>query len=146
MAVGGGGVEALFYRGPITPGDVASWLEPGVLEDGGSGGGGGVPSYIFLTSNVVVDTAVAGTTIGTLSVIGLTGFSYSIIYDPGGLFAISGSDLVTGVNLSSANDGMQPVVIQAFDGVTTYKYGYVIFVIPGAAPPTFVPTYYIYGF
>lgn len=40
MAVEGGGVEALFWRGPITPGDVASWLSPGVLKDGGTGGGG----------------------------------------------------------------------------------------------------------
>lgn len=42
MAVGGGGVEALFYIGEITPGDVASWNAPGVLEDGGANGGGGV--------------------------------------------------------------------------------------------------------
>src|SRR6516225_3220616 len=41
MAVGGGGVEALFWKPPVTPGDVVSWYLPGVLMDGGAGGGGG---------------------------------------------------------------------------------------------------------
>ena len=42
MAVGGGGVEALFYHGPITAGDFAAWESPGVLIDGGTGTTGGV--------------------------------------------------------------------------------------------------------
>jgi len=44
MAIGGGGVEALFWRGPVTPGDLASWESPGVLQDSGisTTGGGGV--------------------------------------------------------------------------------------------------------
>lgn len=65
MAVEGGGVSALFYRGVITPGDAASWHSPGVLQDGGTGGGAPADAdYLVKTANgslsaerVVTDTA-----------------------------------------------------------------------------------------
>jgi len=132
MAIGGGGVEALFYRGPITPGDVASWESPGVLIDGGTGGGGSVPASIYLTKNVAYDNASVGAVIGDLSVIGDVGFSFSIIYNPDSLFSISGSSLEVAADLSTF-DGMNPVVIRATDGMTTYNNGFVIFVIPFVA-------------
>lgn len=65
MAVGGGGVSALFYNPPITPGDVASWFASGVLQDGGAGGGGGMSiggtvtggtagSVLFINPNTIL--------------------------------------------------------------------------------------------
>lgn len=54
MTVSGGGVEALFWRGPVTPGDVASWLSPGVLTDSAAGSGSGFmaqPPYYFPHAN-----------------------------------------------------------------------------------------------
>src|SRR6516162_2784359 len=64
MAVGGGGVEALFWKPPVTPGDVVSWYLPGVLMDGGAGGGGGGMS---------IGGAIVGGTPNTALFVGPTG-------------------------------------------------------------------------
>jgi hypothetical protein len=70
MSVGGGGVNALFFIGPITAGNVASWASPGVLQDGGAPSSGtvssvglGLPTSVFSISGSPVTTA--GTLTGT---------------------------------------------------------------------------------
>jgi hypothetical protein len=148
MAVGGGGVEALFYRGPITPGDVASWESPGVLVDGGAGGGsGGLPESIFLSSNAIQHNAGIGASIGTLSVVNGTGsYILSLAYNPGSLFTVVGTTLEVAADIS-ADDGMNPIVVKATNGgiSPTFFYGIVVFVFPPIVAG-YVPTYYIYGF
>jgi len=147
MAVGGGGVEALFWRGPVTPGDVATWLEPGVLVDGGTGGGSGsIPESIFLSSNAIQDTAGIGDAIGDLSVVNGTGsYILNLTYNPGSLFTIVGSTLEVAADIS-AHDGMNPIVVKATNGISLpFYYGIVVFVYPPVVSG-YVPTYYIYGF
>src|SRR6516162_6340545 len=65
MAIGGGGVSALFWKPPVVPGDVAAWLEPGVLWDGGAGGGGG--------GGMSIGGAIVGGTPNTALFVGPTG-------------------------------------------------------------------------
>ena len=125
--------------------DVRTKLNDVIDIANAAGGGGGMPPYVFLSCNVVEDNALAGTVVGTLSVIGLSGFSFSLTYNPSGKFSISGANLQAAVNLAAADDGMKPVTIRAFNGVTRYDYGYVVFVIPSVTIP-YSPTYYIYGF
>lgn len=36
MGISGGGVEAIFWRGPVTPGNMVGWASPGVMQDGGA--------------------------------------------------------------------------------------------------------------
>jgi len=51
MAIGGGGLSALFWVPPVTSGDLTAWLSPGVLEDSGTPIGGGGSGRTALTTN-----------------------------------------------------------------------------------------------
>jgi len=75
MAVGGSGVEALFWKGPVTPGDLASWAEPGVLQDSGGTSSGGLNWTLPNPSNFN-DPGTAG----------------EISYDPSGNFYLCYAD------------------------------------------------------
>jgi hypothetical protein len=84
----------------------------GLIARSAMGGAG-----VALSNATVAANATIGTTVGTLSVVGGTGtYTYSLTSNPGGLYAISGSNLNVAAALSP---GTTPVTVQAAGGVPT---------------------------
>lgn len=76
-------------------------------------GGGG--TYIALSGDTIPDDASVGDDIGELSVVGGNGtYTFSIVNDPSGLFAIDGTAFEVGAALTA---GTYPVEIGADNGV-----------------------------
>jgi hypothetical protein len=101
---------------------------------------------IGLSSTSIGEAAAIGATVGVLSVSGGTGtYTFTLTSNPGGLFAISGSNL----NVAAAlTPGVKPITVQAAGGVPTpLSQAFAITVTATVVtPPASNPTYYFLGF
>lgn len=98
---------------------------------------------IALSSATVPSTASIGTTVGALSVVGGVGsYTFTLTSNPGGLFAISGSNLNVAAALSAGSDA---ITIKADNGAgSVVIQPFLITVTPPAV--TYVPTFELLGF
>lgn len=96
---------------------------------------------IQLSAATVLNNATVGTTIGTLSVLNGSGsYTFTLTSNPGGLFAISGSNLNVAAALSIGSD---PITVHADNGAGSVLNGvFLITVLNGS----FVPTFELLGF
>lgn len=86
---------------------------------------------IHLSNATISDNAAIGTTIGVLSVTGGTGsYTYTLVSNPGTLFAISGSNLNVAAALTAGSD---PISIKADNGAgSTVTQPFLITVTPSS--------------
>ena len=100
-----------------------------------------VTSYIVLSNNVINASAVPGSLVGVLSVIGGSGtYTYTLTSNPGGYFAISGSNLNPALTVTA---GTYPITIQANNGAgSIITMPFIVYVTPSG----YVPTYELFGF
>lgn len=89
----------------------------------------GAVGGIMLSSLNIDDNAPSGATVGTLSATSRTGeqWSYSLVNDAGGMFAISGEALIVG--LTPLDHGSAPapeITVAATDGIRTIRKTFVI--------------------
>lgn len=102
--------------------------------------GGARGPHIVLSSATIASTASIGTTIGTLSVQGGSGtYTFTLVSNPGALFAISGSSLNVAAALSPGSD---PITINANNGAGSNFNTSFLITVTGA----FVPTFELLGF
>lgn len=81
----------------------------------GSRGAGG--PRIAITASRVLESAVSGSTVGVLSVVGGTGvYTFTEIADPDNKFVISGSNLNTNAALSFATNASHTITVRADNG------------------------------
>jgi len=74
-------------------------------------------AVVLLTNNTISTAFTIGQTVGVLSVVGGSGtYTYSLLSNPGGLFAISGSNLNVAAALTA---GDKPITVRASGGVPT---------------------------
>ena len=100
-----------------------------------------VSTSISLSNATILDTTAPGSLVGTLSVVGGTGtYTYTLLSNPGGYFAISGSNLNTALAVTA---GIYPITIQADNGAGSVIIGTFTITVTHAG---YVPTYFIYGF
>ena len=109
------------------------------LDEGGNATTMG--AVVLLSNTTVLDNATIGTTIGTLSVAGGTGtYTFTLLSNPGGLFATAGTN---GVNLNVAAAlpaGIQPITVRAAGGVPTPVDRVFNITVQGRLPAGGVPT------
>ena len=88
---------------------------------------------ISLSSATVSAGAAIGTTVGTLSVNGGVGtYTFTLTSNPGGLFAISGSDLNVAAALTAGSDA---ITIQADNGAgSVITQPFLVTVVPVSGP------------
>ncbi|WP_154072527.1 hypothetical protein [Bradyrhizobium erythrophlei] len=105
-------------------------LGSGFSRAGSIGGGG---PRISLSSSTVSSAATIGTTVGTLSVLHGTGtYTFTLASNPGGLFAISGSNLNVAAALSAGSDAIS---INANNGAgSSITQPFLITVTPTGGP------------
>lgn len=83
-----------------------------ILGKGGTGSGGS--RAVLLDNNTVPDTSTPGSVVGNLTVVGGTGgYFFSLPSNPGGVFAISGNQLVTAGSVVAGN---YPITVRASHG------------------------------
>lgn len=89
---------------------------------------------IHLSNATVPDSATVGTSVGALSVTGGAGtYTFTLVSNPGALFAISGSNLNVAASLTAGSD---PVSIKADNGAgSTVTQPFLITVTSSANGP-----------
>lgn len=107
----------------------------------GAGAASGA-SGITLSNNSISAAAGIGSLVGVLAVPGGTGtYTFTLTSNPGGLFAISGSNLNVGAALSAGSD---PITVHADNGAgSVFNTNFTILVTSAAG---YSPTYYFLGF
>lgn len=75
---------------------------------------------ITITANSIMESALVGSTIGTLSVVGGTGtYTFTKINDPDSKFSLSGNNLILANSLNYETASIHLVAISATNGVNT---------------------------
>jgi hypothetical protein len=90
---------------------------PGFARPGLSSRGGSGPS-LQITASSILESALSGSTVGVLSVVGGVGtYTFTKTADPDGKFAVSGSNLNTAAGLDFEAAQSHLVTISASNGV-----------------------------
>lgn len=109
---------------------------------GGDAASGPAQPSVALNNQSISDGASVGDLVGDLSVLnGIGSYTFALTSNPGGLFSISGSQLLVAAALSA---GMEPIVVQADNGAgSTPSSPFSILV---TYVGSFVPTFELWGF